>query len=198
MSIGLFIIPEEPLKSKILYWKEQVKKELNHQPYLDHPAHMTIINLELQNENSAISMIKRYLSNTNAFYIDINKNKVFLNDISTSGHTIYYGVDKHQQLANIQIQLANILAKNRIRKNPPNFLLNNTILLNSYQTFGSPFIGSHWIPHFTIASLKVNKDHSIIKEFLSDNDLFSFKVKKISIWRIINDDHNMLEEINLR
>ena len=197
MSIGIFITPEEPLKSKIFYWKEKVEKELNHQPYLTHPAHMTIINLDLENEKNAISKVRKYLINTNSFNIDINQNNIFFNDISTSGHTIYYGIDKTPQLENIQNDLANILAQYRILKNPPKFLLGYKILLNSYKVFGFPFIGSHWIPHFTIASLRVNKNHSLIKEFLSIEDVSSFLVDKVSIWRITGEDHHLLEEIYL-
>ena len=197
MSIGFFITPEEPLKSKILFWKGKVKKELKNQPYVEHPPHLTLINLDLYEENQAISNVKESISSIRAFNIKISQKDVFFNDISTNGHTIYYKANKTSNLEDIQIQLAVILAKYKKSKNLPKFLMKNNILLKSYKSFGSPFIGSHWIPHFTVASLQVENENPLLNEFLSKQESYSFMVEKIAIWKINGDDHHMIDEVDL-
>ena len=66
--------------------------------------------------------------------------------------------------------------------------LNLLGLTNNYITvtidFGFPFVGEHWIPHFTISSLKVAKNHKIIRDFLLDQIDISFTVNTVSIWNI--------------
>ena len=197
MSIGFFITPEEPLKSKILFWKGKVKKELKNQPYVEHPPHLTLINLDLYEENQAISNVKEFISSIRAFNIKISQKDVFFNDISTNGHTIYYRANKTSNLEHIQSRLAVILAKYKKSKNPPEFLKGNEILYESYKNFGSPFIGSHWIPHLTVASLQVENENSLLNEFLSKQESYTFMVEKISIWKINGDDHYMIDEVDL-
>lgn len=198
MSVGVFICPEGTIRSRILFWKDKIHKELKFQPYLTHPPHMTLINIDLDDQKRAIVSLKKYLKDMKSFYLNINKKNIFWDDSITNGHTIYYEIEKNSQLQNIQIAVATFLAEFKIQKNLPNFLIGNKLLENSFDLYGFPFVGDHWIPHFTIASLKVNKGHPLIKEFLSHKELFSFKVNTISLWQINNDDHNMVEEINLR
>ena len=71
-------------------------------------------------------------------------------------------------------------------------------LLNiSQKKYGFPFVGNHWIPHFTIGS---------IKNFIQMNDYKNFKklkinlnneINKITVWKIIGSKHIKLKEIKL-
>ncbi len=198
MSLGIFICPDGSLKSKILSWKEKIQKELIEQPYTKHPAHLTIINSKINKENIAISKIRKYLRDTKSFNLDVKKNDVFWNDIITGGHTIYFSIERTKQLQNIQNNLAVIMSKYKSENKIPKIFHPNKLLSNSYKIYGFPFVGDHWIPHFTISSLKIKKSHKIIKEFLSNKNNSSFRVDKISIWRINKDKHQMLEEISLK
>ena len=49
MSLAIFILPIDPLKTELEGWKERVNKELPNQPYALHPPHMTLINIEVLN-----------------------------------------------------------------------------------------------------------------------------------------------------
>ena len=68
-------------------------------------------------------------------------------------------------------------------------------------TFGYPFVGKEWLPHFTIASIKSNskKKKTIFKDFLNQNISNKiFKIKFISVWMIRGDNHKRLFKIYLK
>ena len=55
MGLGVFIVPNGELKSKITFWKKKIEKELHEQPYTNHPPHLTIIHSNI-NEYKVLSM----------------------------------------------------------------------------------------------------------------------------------------------
>ena len=68
-------------------------------------------------------------------------------------------------------------------------------------TFGYPFVGKEWLPHFTIASIKSNskKKKTIFKDFLNQNiSNKTFKIMFISVWMIRGDNHKRLFKIYLK
>ena len=79
----------------------------------------------------------------------------------------------------------------------PDYVKNTPILNESFRQFGFPFIGAHWIPHFTIASLKKDMDHPLIKEFSDLSINYTNKIDKISYWQVINGDHKLLKKDRL-
>ena len=52
--------------------------------------------------------------------------------------------------------------------------------------------------HFTISSLRVEKNNTIIKKFLLDELDISIKVNKISVWNINGSQHQIIDEFPLR
>ena len=71
------------------------------------------------------------------------------------------------------------------------------LLKNSFDRYGFPFIGNHWIPHMTIASLNTCQNDPLIEEFLEQSLEFELDVTEISCWRVENDQHNCLEKYKL-
>ena len=71
-------------------------------------------------------------------------------------------------------------------------------MIISNKKYGSPFIGSHWLPHFTISSLKTTKKHFIIKKFLNNKNKFKFAINKITLWEIHKEDHNLIKTAYLK
>mgnify|MGYP001200109047 FL=1 len=77
MGLGVFIVPEGKFRSKILYWKEKVEKQMDEQPYTNHPPHLTIIHSDIKNYKTAINEIKDCLSELKSFKLTVHKNNIF-------------------------------------------------------------------------------------------------------------------------
>ena len=64
-----------------------------------------------------------------------------------------------------------------------------------FEKYGFPFVGHHWIPHFSVSSLQTEKSHPIIEDFLSTTIQYHFKANQISLWRVDEDEHTLLETV---
>ena len=198
MGLGVFIVPEGRLRSKIFHWKEKVEKQMDEQPYTNHPPHLTIIHSDIKNYKTAINEIKDCLSRLKSFKLTVHKNNIFWDDLFTGGHTLSFNIKKSEYLNSIQKKLSIIFFKYKENNIIPEFFRPHKQLYDSYLNFGFPFVGRHWIPHFTISSLKVDKNHRIIQKFLLDKIDVSFTVNKISIWNINGNQHQKIEEFILK
>ena len=67
------------------------------------------------------------------------------------------------------------------------------MLRESFKSYGFPYVGSHWIPHFTIASLKTEKSHPMITEFMKWQPSYTMIELNPSCWHIEGDKHIKLE-----
>ena len=198
MGLGVFIIPGGLLKSKITFWKKRIEKEFNVQPYTNHPPHLTIIHASIKKDKIAIREIKECVNELKSFTLTVNYNNIFWDDLFTGGHTLSYNTKKSEYLNRFQKKLSAVFFKHKENHEIPFLFKNHKQLCDSYLNFGFPFVGEHWIPHFTVSSLKVNKNHGIIKEFLLDRIDVSFKVNKVSVWDINDDKHQMIDEFILK
>ena len=197
MRFAIFIRPNESLKIAISDWKKKVNLSLKNQPYTNHPPHLTLIRFNTKNLNKAIALIKDSLIRVKPFEIKINNSDVFFNDILTGGHTLFFKVNRDKQITKLQKVIAKNLSSSIIHESKSECLLEGRFL-ESFRQFGWPFVGEHWIPHFSIASLLTNKDHHLVTEFLSNNKNYILKVNQISIWEIKSDDHLLIETIKLK
>ena len=198
MGLGVFIVPSGELKSRITSWKNKIKKELHEQPYTNHPPHLTIIHSNINEYKVVINEIKECLEGFKSFKLTVYKNNIFWDDLLTGGNTLSYNIKKSEYLNDIQKKLSAIFSKYKKTNEIPKFFRTNRQLYDSYLDFGFPFVGDHWIPHFTISSLKVAKNHKIIRDFLLDQIDISFTVNKISVWDINGNQHRMIEEFTLQ
>lgn len=195
MSLAVFILPKGDLKSELIRWKERVRNEYPDQPYTAHPPHMTLINIEVINEKDGLDVISAFSSCVGSVHISVNRTDVFWDDITTSGHTLFFGIEKNKSLFSLQKSLAEALFP--VKKNLPlqNNLTSNKQFLESYNKYGFPFIGEHWIPHFSVSSMQTEKTHPIIEDFLSTSKEYNFTANQISVWRVFGDEHTLLETI---
>ena len=198
MSLGVFIVPKGKFRSKIVHWKEKVEKQMDEQPYTNHPPHLTIIHSDIKNDKTVINEIKDCISELKSFKLTVYKNNIFWDDLFTGGHTLSFNIKKSAYLNSLQKKLSVIFFKNKENNEIPEIFRPYKQLFDSYLNFGFPFVGRHWIPHFTISSLKVDKNHRIIQEFLLDKIDVSFTVNKVSIWNINGNQHQMIEECALK
>ena len=196
MSLAIFLMPTGDFRDELVRWKERIKHEISGQPYTSHPPHMTILNMEVENEKDGVAIVSAFADFNDSIQILINRKDVFWNDTSTGGHTLFFGIEKNDALFSLQKLLAKALQKVKKDAQPPDYLLGNKQLLESFNKFGFPFVGNHWIPHFTISSVKAEKKHPIIVDFLSTTKKYHFIVNQISVWRVDEDEHTLLEEVN--
>ncbi len=198
MGLGVFILPNRELKSKITFWKKKIEEELDEQPYTNHPPHLTIIHSNINGNKAAINEIKECFEGLKSFKLKVYKTNIFWDDFLTGGNTLSYNIKKNEYLNEIQKKLSAVFSKYNESNDIPKLFRTQKQLYNSYQNFGFPFVGEHWIPHFTISSLKVAKNHKIIRDFLLDQIDISFTVNTVSIWDINGNQHQMIEEFILK
>jgi len=194
LSIAVFIQPSKNFGLEIHRWKKRVQSELNDQPYVLDPPHLTLINLEIQNEKKALNTISEISKNLNPIELLINTTGVFWNDMLTGGHTIYFGIKNNKALKTLQKIIAEKLSVyTEDKDNSINKHKLDEPFLSSQKKYGSPFVGGHWIPHFSISSLHTKKDHPIINDFLLLKPNFKCIANKLSVWHINNNNHTKLK-----
>jgi len=197
MGFAIFLLPNNSLNQEIIRWKNLVKKKYIDSTFNNHPPHATIIYTELKDEIEAIKEIKKSTNQIVPFEITINHKSVFWNDKMTGGHTLYFGVKKNAHLLSFQKKIAEIIRPFKLNTSVPDYINKNKVLYESYKKYGFPFIGSHWLPHFTVASLMTNNDDIFIKNFISEIFAETLVVDEFSIWKVEGDVHTKIETISL-
>jgi hypothetical protein len=195
MSLAVFLLPKGDFALELVRWKERVKNELFYQPYTAHPPHMTLINMEARNEKEGIAAVSAFSGSVKPFQISVNRTDVFWDDTATEGHTLFFGIEKNDALHTLQESLAEVLLSVKVNVPLPNYLTGSKQLRESYDKYGFPFVGDHWIPHFSVSSLRTEKKHPIIEDFLSSTKQYHFTSNQISLWRVDDDEHTLLETV---
>jgi 2'-5' RNA ligase len=198
MSIGIFILPIGSLNDELIRWKERIEEEHQGHPYTLHPPHMTLINLEVINKEDSVDVASIIASNIQPFQISVKSKDVFWDDNITGGHTLYFRVENNDNLFNIQKSLAESLVPFKKKISPNDKIIKITPFYESFNKYGSPFIGKHWIPHFSVTSLRTKKTNPLITNFLTKIPNYTFTINEISIWHINGDEHIKLKTIALQ
>lgn len=192
MKYGIFLEPDLELCKKILNIKQVVKLLENNAIYVNHPPHLTLYFFESENFNffQVNQVLAKINSERHKIITEILGIKVFSNDIITGKETVYYELQKTTSLSNFQLLIANALSSFALIKKNDNLFEGD--YKKSYNEYGFPFIGDHWIPHFTIASVS--------KQTLKNLKLNKLKSKvffnHFSLYKIKNDKHILLKKYN--
>ena len=149
------------------------------------------------NQKKIILEIQSITSNFQSFKINIDKINIFYNDALTNKDTIFLSVKKNKKIFNLQRKLALKLRKFVKYEKNKRIKLNSYKLKKSMDKYGFPFIGSHWIPHFTIGSIKNLKNNNEYKIFLKKKIKFRNNIDKISLWKINGQKHKKIKEFKL-
>ena len=197
MGFVVFVEPTGDLKEDILMWKDKVSQHLSTQPYCSHPPHSTLIHSEIEQEAKAVEAIGNALTNVACFSASINETAIFFNDSATGGHTLYLRIEPSDMFFALQAKIADAIQSLHTTIDTPDFVKNNKVLRTSFKKYGYPFVGSHWIPHLTIASLRTNQNHSLITEFMEWKPNYVMQIKEVSCWHVENDDHHCIERYKL-
>ena len=186
---GIFWIPSEDLQQYVESWKNRIRKVEPDAIFLNHPVHSTIFlfNALEQNQHEIIKNIKNVKFN---FLVD--SWKIFENDVVTQGDTLTIGLVPNTFTFDSQRNLADSLL-NIIRE--PIFYNNKWEgkYKESYERYGFPFVGSHWIPHLTIASVK-KEGKKLIDEIKTTTINLNQKefAGRVALFKIIGDSHQLI------
>ena len=193
--IGIFIEPKGKCNHFIKKWKKFLNSKFKVNNYALHPPHLSIYVGNLKLEKSLVLELKKLSKKFNEIEIVINKLDIFQNDVFTKKDTIFLRVKKNKTLSTFQLRVAKIVKNYFLSSKTTNFSDKN--LNNSYQNFGFAFVGRHWIPHFTLASVKNFNKSSVYRKMIKKKILFKFKIKKISLWKINKEKHKKILDIKL-
>jgi broad specificity phosphatase PhoE/2'-5' RNA ligase len=189
VQYGVFWIPSNELCEYVESLKNRLRNIEPDAMYLNHPVHSTIFlfNANEQDQSEIILSIKR----TN-FNCQVETWKIFNNDLITHGDTLTLGLKPTSLLLQLQSEIAETLLK--FVKKPVNYTnLWDGKLKESYERYGFPFVGSHWIPHLTIASVKKEGKKFIDKIKLTPSKLHGKEFAgSLVLYKISENDHQII------
>lgn len=197
MTFAVFIEPKGELRKEILDWKKKISNFLPDQPYCSHPPHCTLLNTKVRNEDKALSKMDEIVPYITPFKLKIKEVGIFWEDFATGGHTLFLRISTNKKLHNLQLKIAKTFIDLIDSTNVPQFVKNNTILRTSFKNYGFPFVGEHWLPHLTLASLRIEKSHSLISEFQSWEPKYTLNVNELSCWHVSDEKHTLLRKYKL-
>jgi hypothetical protein len=192
---GVFIEPKGSLLEAIQDSKLKVSSIIGDQLYLSHPPHCTIFHGMLAPMKLWEYDFLEAIRNEKFFMTRTIENFAFFNDpLADGGHTVAIKIDKDPRLMRLQMIVAETLrpfAGDPIDSRDSQ-LTHLQPFKESIERYQFPFVGEHWIPHFTVSSLAIDKGHPLIKELLDAKYDFQVAVGEISVWKIDGESHEKL------
>ena len=186
---GLFWIPDQELNQFVDFWKNRLRKVEPNSIFINHPAHATIFlfNAFEQDQSEIISIIK----NVEMKFL-VDSWNIFYNDLQTRADTLYIGLVPNSLAYEFQRNLSESLL-NFIKE--PIFYENSWEgeYKESYDRYGYPFVGRHWIPHLTIASVK-KEGKRLIGKIKKTRIVLNQKESggRIALFKILDGNHKLI------
>jgi len=196
--IGIFIEPNKDLKKYIDKWKKKINKKFIRAKLTSHPPHSTIYYADLVKDKDVLKVLGTTLKKINSFKISINKTLIFYDDKLTGGDTMCLSINKDNILFQIQKKIAKNLKFFIKHTSNKNNQLTNKAHLTSVKKYGYPFVGGHWLPHFTIGSIKNKRNSNEFKQFVEEKVKFKNNINYISAWKIYGNKHILIKRFKLK
>jgi len=197
---ALFIEPSGQLLDFIIDWKHRFETQFPRGAYCSHPPHSTLLFCPIREPALWLQSLSLSLKTTSSFELTTSGPIAFPRDPCThGGHTLAIGITTSSALIKLQELVATATTPHidRYLLAPTDGLLAEEPFKSSYITFGFPFVGSHWLPHFSIASPQIQPNHPLVREFESTSMAFRQAVQCIGVWAIDGDRHVRLNSISL-
>lgn len=186
---GVFWIPNEELKLYVEFWKNKFREVEPDAIFLEHPVHTTIFlfNGFEHDQSEIISCVNNVKLN-----FLVGSWKIFENDPVTKGDTFSIGLVPNAFAFDFQRELAESLLKFIKKPIFYNNLWEGTYKV-SHESYGFPFVGSHWIPHLTIASAK-KEGKKLINELKTTTIKLHQKESSgnLALFKINGDSHQLI------
>jgi len=200
IKYAVFLEPEGELRDFILDLKSKVDAVLPCQPYCSHPPHSTLIFTWFKDLAAVKDALEQALSGQSSFEIMVEENILFKDDVMADyGHTFALKVKAEPRLFALQQRVAEALEPLIDLEPAPKAsgFLENEPFASSFRKYGFPFVGNHWIPHFSVASLQVSEDDALLGELMDRDFSFKFRLARISLVEVNDDRHTKLHEYNI-
>ena len=190
---AVFLEPTGGLRDFLVDAKSRVEATLPGQTYCAHPPHSTLIHGAYERVSAWRGALCAGVKSQDSFQLVCSDTQVFYDDVlAGGGHTVAVRADRDPALAELQRVVANVLARHKIADPSAGAADWQGPMRASVDQYGFPFVGEHWIPHFTIASLKTDRDHPLLNDLLATSVHFTMIVDKVSVWSINDDEHEHL------
>jgi hypothetical protein len=199
IKYALFIEPKDSLLELIQNWKKFCAEDFPGAPYLSHPPHSTLLYTYFKSNERVIELLKEVTQKMEAFPLVSQQTIVFENDaLAGGGHTLAIRANADQALLHLQMQLSeSVVPEIELNREILPEAINHGLFAESFSRFGFPFVGQHWIPHFSIASIKADRSHQLIRNFESQSFSFDQEVNEISLWEVKGDEHQKITSFKL-
>ncbi len=197
---GIFIEPTGSLAGAIRSLKAEVERQMSGQKFCAHPPHNTLIYGRYQEPKLWRAQFAAALAALPPFRIQTTEFGFFYDDaLAGGGHTVVFKAVPTPEIFSLQKSCGDVLKQWRGSDEPVarGGLLEREPFRSSFAEYGFPFVGPHWIPHFTIASLKVAKDAPLLRAISSGEARHEFLLDRVSVWEIEGDSHTKLFEVPL-
>lgn len=193
---AVFLEPVGELRDFVIDRKRDVKDVWPGAIYVGHSPHSTLWVGQLHDADAAENALRLVAPSLeewppvagvlpHVFYDDV---------LADGGQTCALAIPLTTGLANLQTAVAWTLSPH-IEKVTDQALpeaLRHQPFLRSWQEYGFPFVGSHWIPHFTIASLPVPRTDQAVERFLEAPCPVLSAICDLSFWRVEGESHDRL------
>ena len=194
---AFFIEPQGSLLEVIREKKALLESVLPGQPYVSHPPHCTVFFGRFGPTEEWLPTLATALAGVRTFVLRTTAWQEFDRDsMSNGGHTLAFRAESTEALGLLQRTVANTLQPFR-QPAGPHPLDNIEPFATSLRRFGSPFVGEHWIPHFTIGSPRVLRSDPVLALLKSGPVSHSFFLRQLSVWDVDGDSHTKLVTIPL-
>ena len=195
-KIGVLYFCEDELKKEFIETKKNFQSKSTKSKYLNHPAHISIYVFEpkIDNYSNLIDDFKMMEKIIDKIYVEMDKWIVFEKDFLTNLNTLCLDIKKIKSLYNFQKKIADLL--NKYAKKSTDIKLID-VFLKSQKKYGYPFIGEHWIPHISVGSMNLPKKKLLELSYNHINSK-NLIIDKIGLYEIIDDEHVLIETINLK
>ena len=199
--IAIFIEPTGSLATAICSLKAEVERQLPGQKFCSHPPHSTLIYGQYQETKNWREQLAVALAALPIFRIETREFAFFYDDaLAGGGHTVVFKAVATPEIFALQKSCGNVLKEWRGEADPVarGGLIEREPFRSSFAEYGFSFVGPHWIPHFTIASLKVAKDSPLLRAISSGEAQHEFLLDRVSVWEIEGDSHTKHLEVPLK
>ena len=192
---AVFMEPAGALRDFVVDQKRRVEECLPGQTYCGHPPHGTLIVASFQCGPDLESALRDAVRDIQAFDVRTTGMHPFYDDaMASGGHTVGVKAGLSPSLQALQFAVAEALHPFLVAaENDPAQAIDWTgPFRESLERYGFPFVGPHWIPHFSIASLKAPRGDSFLCELLALPAEFEFRLDQVSLWRVEGDSHEKI------
>lgn len=194
MKYGIFWVPDDPAINQFFAgWKDYARELEPDAPYLNHPVHCTLFLFLAPKvrEDDLVNVMEDFCHKQKTIDVRFEGWHVFPKDILTGGDTVVVCLEPSASLLKLQGEVG--AAFNPYRAAPLPYQNEwDGPYLKSYEQYGFPFVGAHWLPHITVASFADKREIFTGKVTQAGKLPESSSITSLSLYKIDGEKHELL------